>query len=419
MKNKKHIFQKFIFVLLLTIVFCSSISNLCFAWGPSSFPTYQGIDVSSWQGNIDFSAVKSSGIDVVYIKSSEGFRYVDPYFEQNYANAKANGLKVGFYHYVTARSVEQARSQAIFFARTVSNKTADCKLAMDFESFGTLSTYEINQISTTFLQTLEEITHEQPIIYSNVYSARNIFSASLSSYPLWVANYGVTEPGNPGKWDTWAGWQYTSTGMVNGILGYVDRNQFTDSLFLSSTIPIPEPSVPDNPNTDNTIVYTVKPNDTLSQIARNYGTTVANIMSLNSFIKNPDLIYPGWQITIRTNDQSSSQIYVVKRGDTLSHIAIMYDTNVSTLVRLNNIKNPNLIYPGQKLVISSSYTEEGWDGNNSCGKILYKIVYGDTLSMLAHNFGCTVQEIATLNNIANPDLIYAGSIIKIPNCRCD
>ena len=147
---KKNITKKIATIFLVLIIFTSLP---CLGFGPSNEQIYQGIDVSSWQGNIDFSAVKNSGIDFVYIKSSEGTRYIDPYFEQNYQNAKANGLKVGFYHYVTARNTEQAREQANFFARVISNKSPDCRLAMDFESFGNLTVNEINQISMVFLET--------------------------------------------------------------------------------------------------------------------------------------------------------------------------------------------------------------------------------------------------------------------------
>ena len=185
-----------IIVLLFSFVtfFIISTSVSSLAFGPSSSTIYQGIDVSSWQRNIDFRAVKNSGIDIVYIKSSEGSSYIDPYFEQNYRNAKENGLKVGFYHYVTARSVEQARIQANFFARVISGKQPDCRLAMDFESFGNLSVAEINEISKAFLETLINATKKDVVIYSNSYSARTIFSSELAIYPLWVANYGVSEP---------------------------------------------------------------------------------------------------------------------------------------------------------------------------------------------------------------------------------
>lgn len=359
----KHIFKKFFLILCLALTFNFSIPLHCLSFGPSSNEIYQGIDVSSWQGNINFSAVKNAGIDIVYIKSSEGQSYIDPYFESNYQNAKANGLKVGFYHYVTARTVEQARTQANFFARVISGKQADCRLAMDFENFGNLSVSEINKISKAFLETLENATNSELVIYSNAYSARTIFSNELTKYPLWVANYGVSSPGDNGKWQTWVGWQYTSTGYVNGISGYVDRNQFTNGIFMSSSSPLPAPEVPETPPTENTIVYTVKRGDTLSEIAQEYGTTVRSIVSLNP-----------------------------------------------------SITNPNLIYPLQRIVISTTKSPEE-NGQNACGKISYRIRYGDTLSQLAVNYHTTVREIATLNHISNPNLIYAGNIILIPNCR--
>ena len=215
------------------------------------------------------------------------------------------------------------------------------------------------------------------------------------------------------KWSTWVGWQYTSTGRVSGISGNVDRNRFTDGVLLSNTTPLP---TPETPTQDNTIIYTVKPGDTLSKIAREYGTTVNEIVSLNPSIKNPNLIYPGEQFTIKNNGNSNISntiIYTVVSGDTLSQIASKYNTTVSNLVAINNISNPNLIYPGDKITITSNTTNLG----NECGKILYTIKRGDTLSEIAQEYGTTVNEIATLNNISNPNLIYAGNIIRISTCR--
>ena len=417
--RKKFKFTKIFLIAFSLMIFAISTTIPVLAFGPSSSTIYQGIDVSSWQGNIDFSSVKNAGIDIVYIKSSEGRSYIDPYFERNYQNAKANGLKVGFYHYVTARTVEQAREQANFFARVISGKEPDCRLAMDFESFGNLSVSQINEISKAFLETLQSATNKEVLIYSNSYSARTIFSRDLVIYPLWVANYGVSEPGGNDKWDTWVGWQYTSTGRVSGISGNVDRNQFTDGVLLSSTSPIPtpeEPSTPEQPTEIGTITYTVKSGDTLSKIARNYETTVNSIVALNPSITNPNLIYPGEQFIIRVNSSSgnlTSRVYTVVRGDTLSEIAVRYNTTVSRLVADNNISNPNLIYPGQRILISGNSTTLG----NECGKVLYTIKRGDTLSKIAAMYDTTVNEIATLNNISNPNLIYAGNIIRVPNCR--
>ena len=410
-----------IIVLLFSFVtfFIISTSVSSLAFGPSSSTIYQGIDVSSWQGNINFAQVKNAGIDIVYIKSSEGVSYIDPYFERNYQNAKANDLKVGFYHYVTARTVEEARNQANFFAKVISGKEPDCKLAMDFESFGNLSVNQINEISKVFLETLQNATNKEVLIYSNSYTARTILSSDLAIYPLWVANYGVSEPGGNDKWNTWVGWQYTSTGRVSGISGNVDRDKFTDGVLLSDNSPIPtpdSPSTPEEPIENGTIIYTVKSGDTLSKIAREYGTTVNNIVSLNPSITNPNLIYPGEQFTISINNNtsSSSLVYTVVKGDTLSEIAVRYDTTVSKLVIDNNISNPNLIYPGQRLVIYKGNTT---NLGNECGKVLYTIKRGDTLSEIAIRYDTTVNEIATLNNISNPNLIYAGNIIRVPNCR--
>ena len=419
-------FKNFFKKIRLTVLLFSLVSFFIIypfvpslAFGPSSSIIYQGIDVSSWQGSIDFAQVRNAGIDIVYMKSSEGRSYIDPYFERNYQNAKANGLKVGFYHYVTARTVEQAREQANFFASVISGKEPDCRLAMDFESFGNLSVNQINEISKVFLETLQNATNKEVLIYSNSYSARTIFSRDLAIYPLWVANYGVSEPGGNDKWATWVGWQYTSTGRVAGISGNVDRNQFTDGVLLSNTSPIPTPetpSTPEQPTETGTIVYTVKSGDTLSSIARNYSTTVNSIVSLNPSITNPNLIYPGEQfiISIDSNTSSSSVVYTVVRGDTLSEIAARYNTTVSKLVTDNNISNPNLIYPGQRIGISVGTIPSL---GNECGKILYTIRRGDTLSEIAARYDTTVNEIATLNNISNPNLIYAGNIIRVPNCR--
>ena len=416
--ENKHILKKVFLIVIFSLLFTTSIPLFTYAFGPSSNQIYQGIDISSYQRNVNFSAVKNSGIDIVYIKSSEGTTYINPYFESSYSNAKENGLKVGFYHYVRARTTQQAINEANFFARVVSGKQADCKLAMDFENFGNLSINQINEISKVFLETLERITNSQPIIYSNAFSARTIFSQELTKYPLWVANYGVSAPGSNGKWNTWVGWQYTSTGTVNGVSGYVDRNQFTDGVFLSSATPLPAPETPEIPSTENTIIYTVKRGDTLSEIARYYDTTVPTIVSLNTFITNPNLIYPGQQLTIKTTSSTfdnSNSIYIVKSGDTLSYIALKYDTTVNRLVELNNIKNRDLIYPGQEIIVDSSKSTVNIP--NSCGKVLYQIKRGDTLSQLAIKYRSTVQEIATLNNIANPNLIYAGDTIRIPTCR--
>ena len=139
-------------ILLVFTLVIQMIFTTCYAISPSSNVIYNGIDVSEYQGNINFQSVRNAGIDIVYIRSSEGTNFVDPYFRQNYNRAKEAGLKVGFYHYVTARSTQQAIQEADFFASVINGTSPDCLLAMDFEYFGGLSNSEVNSISRTFLQ---------------------------------------------------------------------------------------------------------------------------------------------------------------------------------------------------------------------------------------------------------------------------
>ena len=175
-------------ILMIIIVLQISISKVE-AIEPASSEIYEGIDVSNWQGNINFTEVANSGIQVVYIKATQGTTYVSPTFEQSYQNAKANGLKIGFYHYVTARSEEEARLEAQFFASKIAGKEIDCRLAMDFEEFGNLNNDEINAIGLAFIRKLEELTQKPVVVYSNAYTARTVWNVEIASHPLWVAEY--------------------------------------------------------------------------------------------------------------------------------------------------------------------------------------------------------------------------------------
>ncbi|KGR79220.1 hypothetical protein CD29_07710 [Ureibacillus manganicus DSM 26584] len=338
---------------------------------PEGTTEYRGIDVSRHQEDIDFEAVANAGIEVVYIKSSEGIDWIDPYFEKNYDGAKAAGLKVGFYHYVNARSVSDALAEAKFFVSVIQDKSFEAKLAVDFEDFGELSIDEINQITLAFAEEVEKLSGKEVAIYSNSSNATNVFDESLTKYSLWVAQYDGNKPWDDIIWDTWAGWQYTDSGTVEGINGNADLNIFNDGIFLKDssgekqpdtieetpTVPIEKEQTDSktHPVKTNT-TYVIKKGDTLYRIARNFGVTVSSIVETNN-IKNPNLIYPGDELHIVKNNSSQSSFnksntYVVKSGDTLWNIAKKFGTSVDKLVKENNIKNRNLIYPGDLLKIS-------------------------------------------------------------------
>jgi len=382
---------------------------------PASEPTYFGMDVSSYQGYIDYDKVNQAGIKYVYIKATEGTWYTDRYLKYNYENAKRVGIKVGFYHFVRATNNETAKAEARYFVNAISGMEPDCRLAMDFEIFGSLSSLEVNDISKTFLEETKYLTGKDMVIYSNTNHAINVFSYELASeYPLWVAHYGVNSPSDNGKWNRWVGFQYTSKGIINGINGYVDLDRFTKEILLDNSemapIPKPEPN-PQEPSENETVYYTVKWGDTLSQLALKYGTTVQNLVDLNN-ISNPNLIYVGQRLIMQINSSNEQReiTYTVVRGDTLSKIALEYGTTVNSLVSLNNISNPNLIYVGQKIIV---VTAEEEDVLHDCSHIIYQIKWGDSLTSISKRFGVSVQSIVDENNIANPNLIYAGSLLRI------
>lgn len=347
--NKKLIL---IVCLFITCILASSFGKVL-AFPASSTEIYDGIDVSEWQGNINFAQVKASGIEIVYIKSSEGSRYIDPYFKTYYNQAKQNDLNIGFYHFMTATTENEAVAEARFFASVINGLDADCRLAMDFEVFDGLNIDEINDISLTFLTEVERLTKKEVVIYSDAYNARNTFSNEVASlYPIWVAEYDVSEPEN-GNWSSWIGFQYTNQGRVSGVSSFVDRDYFTPEIFLSSssTITVPDSSIP-SVNTDFVIV---KRGDTLSEIALRYNTSYQYLAKINN-ISNPNLIFVGERIYVPSLENSnlgdtSHILYIVKRGNTLTQISRLYDVSIDSVINLNNIQNPNLIFAGEVLRI--------------------------------------------------------------------
>ncbi len=402
-------------VIITALMFIVQMTlTVVYAIPPSSSNIYNGIDVSEYQGTINYNLVRDSGIEIVYIRSSEGTNFIDPYFRENYNNAKAAGLKVGFYHYVTSRSPAEATIEADYFASVINGTSPDCLLAMDFEYFGGLTPYDVNAISRAFLERLEEVTGKRAIVYSDAYNAGNIFDSSLSGYPLWIAEYGVNEPELYRNWSSWTGFQYSDTGRISGIGSYVDLDRFTEDIFLDDTSAIS--STGNNISPQNDIINTtiiVEPGDTLSELAYKYGTTVDSIVSLNN-IQNPNLIYVGERLIIRStenvqgNENSSTIYYTVRSGDTLSQIAQRYGITVQSIASENNISNPNIIYIGQRLIIQTVRYDIHATGNT-----IYQIRYGDTLSEIAQRYGTTVDELVRLNDIQNPNLIYVGEKLRI------
>ena len=174
---------------------------------------------------------------------------------------------------------------------------------------------------------------------------------------------------------------------------------------------------------NNTQVYTVKAGDTLSAIALRHGTTVSQLVSLNA-ISNPNLIRIGQSIRLpghttptpaptpppTSPPATTNTTYTVKAGDTLSAIARKYGVSLNQIVSLNNIANPNLISVGQVLKIAQQTTQPPPPATSSK---TYTVKSGDTLYAIALKHQTTVQKIVSLNHINNPNLISIGQVLVI------
>ena len=251
----------------------------------------EGIDVSQWQGYIDFEAVERAGIELVYIKASEGSSLVDPFFYRNYANAKNAGLSVGFYHYLNARSADSARREACHFVSVTEGLFPEAGLALDLEDLAGLTPGEINEIALAFLLGIEEYSNQSPVIYADAGTAA-ILDDTFTAWPLWIAQYGVDAPDPGHPWPAWAGWQYTDRGRVAGIQGNVDRDVFQREIQNRNTeaVKVRGGKLVCEEGEKAYRLYRAKPGDTFRSIAQQNGVT-PDILMENNRGAAPGMIY--------------------------------------------------------------------------------------------------------------------------------
>lgn len=194
----------------------------------------KGIDVSHWDGKVDYAKVKASGISVVYIKASQGTRGVDPMLEENYKGASAQNLKIGFYHFFTPLNEQDTLLQAEHFVNTIKGKTYHCRLALDIEiNDAKLSKATITKLAILFLNRVKQLTGHGTVVYTYTGYAKENLIQDIKDYRLWIAHYGVNEPGDNGIWPNWIGFQYSEKGKVQGVSGACDLNKFTEDIILA------------------------------------------------------------------------------------------------------------------------------------------------------------------------------------------
>lgn len=269
---------------------------------------------------------------------------------------------------------------------------------------------------------------KQPVINNkNDYNYSNSGNAD-SSNGYYTVQSGDTLSGIALKFSTTSSKLAQLNSISNPNLIYVGQRLLVNQSSNSNSSSSGQSSSTTTNTETSSASYTVKSGDTLSGIASQYNTTVNQIVSLNQ-LSNPNLIYVGQVLKLKnsqtTNSSSSSSstaattvgTYTVKAGDTLSAIASRYSTSSSTLVSLNSLSNPNLIYVGQVLKVSSNASTSSSTSSSANSTVTtaasYTVKAGDTLSAIAAKYGTTYQALASTNSISNPNDIYVGQVIKV------
>ena len=322
----------------------------------------RGIDISQWQ-NVGIS---DQAADFVIIKATEGDGYTDPRCDAHYQDAKAKGKLRGVYHFARPDLGNSGRAEAEWFVHEIQGYIGEAILVLDWE----VQQWRVDW-AKEFLDRVHELTGVKPLIYMSAspVNAYDWSSVANADYGLWIAGYpakyNVPNPPEPaegempfgtGAWGFWAIWQYTSSaGTLDRDVANMDRDAWMAYAAKNGETPHPAPSpTPAPAPAPSYQTYTVVPGDTLSGIAARFGTTYQKIAADNG-IANPNLIYPGQVLRINGGGGSSSgggeRTYTVKSGDTLSGIAAQFGTTYQKIAADNGIANPNLIYPGQVLVI--------------------------------------------------------------------
>jgi len=188
-----------------------------------------GIDVSSWQGPVNWQAVRQSGRQFAFAKATEGMTFVDSTFAANRQAMAGAGLALrGFYHFARPDR-NSAAAEAAHFLRTVGPLGPGEVAVLDLEVAPSAA---VSDWAAEWLALVAKGTGRTPVLYSYQSYLYSIPTAGLTQYPLWMAAWGTNDGNVPAtspksdRWSRWTWWQYTSNSTVPGVTGHVDENVF-------------------------------------------------------------------------------------------------------------------------------------------------------------------------------------------------
>jgi lysozyme len=200
-----------------------------------------GIDISRWQGNIDWRSVRAAGTRFAFIKATEGGDHYDPRFRENWSGARAAGIPTGAYHFVywCRPAHEQAQWFVQHIPQTNDNLTLPPILDVEWNGHSRTCPRRVSrevaiEKMRVMLRELEQHTGRRPIIYTDIPFHKDVLegTSEFDGYPFWIRST-AARPEERYANRRWEFWQYTTTGRVPGISGNVDRNAFygTDQEF--------------------------------------------------------------------------------------------------------------------------------------------------------------------------------------------
>ena len=319
-----------------------------------------GIDISKWQNGIQLDKIK---FDFCIAKATEGLTYVDPCCDKYVQKTKQLGKPFGFYHF--ARPYNDPIKEADHFIDNTINYFNDGMPMLDWEAE---NKWDVSW-AKRWLDRVTQRTGVKPYIYmsESVANAYNWSPVVNAGYKLWVAryrdnkadyNYDMSNAGSKPKvkhWTSYIMWQWTSSGRLTGYNGNLDLDEFYGTVKTWNTDAEKKDANKDVKPDEKPPVIEDKP--TPQEVAQYIADGThgwKGVYGEERFTKLKTLGYDPMKVQalvnkIMANREIKPEYYTVKSGDNLTKIASKYNTSVAKLVSLNNIKNPNLIYAGQKL----------------------------------------------------------------------
>lgn len=315
--------------------------------------TTKGIDVSVWQGSIDFNKVKAAGIDFVIIRAGYGrlSSQKDKNFETYYAAAKKAGLKVGAYWYSYAQSASEAKLEANACIACIKGKSFDMPIYFDVEdgSMTGFSKATLTGFVTAFCDTIKANGFKAGV-YANLYWFNNKldFKALKAKYSIWLAQWSKSKNLDCDVW------QYADNGKVSGISGNVDMNYCYTSFGGGTTTKKPTASKPTMASKPTSTVKTGT-KLTLKDVplyASSTSKTKATTVSGTYYLWNAEKVGSRYRIT-------NSTANVSKNGQVTGWIDSKYVTTTTTTSKSTSTSSTKTIKVGDKVKVKKAVTYDG------------------------------------------------------------